>query len=474
MRALALGRGVAGKREAGAPVFTMHGDGMVRACRANGGAPDFTAFVVANDGARSDGAEGEIELHGGAVAGPRFKGDGALSAAPRPAVAPVFLAAGPALAGARDTRCPGRAEGGELAGIGRHIAEAHEAGEHGEVADEQPSERRAGTVDEDVKGEREGQEHTQRGTGKILPDGGAEKEEEDRVSNADTPPPVVETPAGGEEYRLRGEAERREPRGEGEAVVRDGEQGGRGGGPFFDETGAGESEVGPAGIGGPDAPAEVNEPGGERKSHEEGTHDIAEGKQRVLGEAGEGEECGLAGEGGSGEEGGGGVLPRPFGGEEGGRENREGDEVGEGEAHAGECPGGKEYPGPREQAAGVGDGEEFPEEDGEGEPRDEVEKWIRVDDPSGLAGTEEPCEGGREDAAGAVAKVVHRTRECGVAQRRVVGDLRVVESVVAAVVAVHENGQLAEGGDLQLVVGRVELDERREAVNGVPEASDQT
>ena len=169
-----------------------------------------------------------------------------------------------------------------------------------------------------------------------------------------------------------------------------------------------------------------------------------------------------------------GVLPRPFGGEEGGRENREGDEVGEGEAHAGECPGGKEYPGPREQAAGVGDGEEFPEEDGEGEPRDEVEKWIRVDDPSGLAGTEEPCEGGREDAAGAVAKVVHRTRECGVAQRRVVGDLRVVESVVAAVVAVDEDGQFAEGGDLQIVVGCVELDERREAVNGVPEASDQT
>ncbi|MCX6940465.1 MAG: hypothetical protein NTX09_06975, partial [Verrucomicrobia bacterium] len=112
-------------------------------------------------------------------------------------------------------------------------------------------------MDEDVKGEREGQEHTQRGTGKILPDGGAEKEEEDRVSDADTPPAVVETPAGGEEDRLRGEAEGREPRGEGEAAVRDREQGGRGGGPFFDETGAGESEVGPAGIGGADAPAEV-------------------------------------------------------------------------------------------------------------------------------------------------------------------------------------------------------------------------
>ena len=88
MRALALGRGVAGKREAGAPVFTTYGDGMVRACRANGGAPDFTAFVVANNGARSDGAEGEIELHGGAVAGPRFKGDGALSAAPTIGCAP--------------------------------------------------------------------------------------------------------------------------------------------------------------------------------------------------------------------------------------------------------------------------------------------------------------------------------------------------------------------------------------------------
>ena len=194
----------------------------------------------------------------------------------------------------------------------------------------------------------------------------------------------------------------------------------------------------------------------------------------MLGEAGEGEECGLAGEGGSSEEGGGGVLTRPFGGADGGRENREGDEVGEGEAHAGEGPGGKEHPGPREEAAGVGDGEEFPEEDGEGEPRDEVEEWIRVDDPSGLAGTEEPREHGRENAARTVAEVVHRTREFGVAQRRVVGDLRVVESIVAAVVAVHENGQFAEGGDLQFVVGRVELDERCEAVDGVPEAGDQT
>ena len=30
----------------------------------------------------------------------------------------------------------------------------------------------------------------------------------------------------------------------------------------------------------------------------------------------------------------------------------------------------------------------------------------------------------------------------------------------------------AESGDLQVVVGRVELDERREAVNGVPKAGD--
>src|SRR6266542_788089 len=51
-----------------------------------------------------------------------------------------------------------------------------------------------------------------------------------------------------------------------------------------------------------------------------------------------------------------------------------------------------------------------------------------------------------------------------------VGDLRVIEAVVAAALAIDEDRHRAERLDLRIVVGGVELEEPGEPVDRVPEA----
>src|ERR1019366_3479393 len=54
-----------------------------------------------------------------------------------------------------------------------------------------------------------------------------------------------------------------------------------------------------------------------------------------------------------------------------------------------------------------------------------------------------------------------------------IGDLRVIKPVVAPGVAIDKHRAFAKGRDLYIIVGRIQLEKRREAVDRVPEARDQ-
>ncbi len=96
-----------------------------------------------------------------------------------------------------------------------------------------------------------------------------------------------------------------------------------------------------------------------------------------------------------------------------------------------------------------------------------------MDDPGRVSQGDHPRQERRENPARAVGDAVHRPRELRGGQRGVVGDLRVIEAVVAAALAVDEDRHLAERLDLRVVVGGVELEEFGEPVDRVPEPRDE-
>ena len=156
---------------------------------------------------------------------------------------------------------------------------------------------------------------------------------------------------------------------------------------------------------------------------------------------------------------------------EGAGEDRERDEVGQSQAHAAHGAAREQHARPGEPASPVPNGQQTPEQCREQEPESRVEERVDVDNPRWAAQSNHVGKGRCENPSGAIGRTPQGARQLRRCQRRVVGDSCVGQAVVATFfVDIHR--QRLERIDLSILVGGVELDERRESKYRVPELTE--
>ena len=149
------------------------------------------------------------------------------------------------------------------------------------------------------------------------------------------------------------------------------------------------------------------------------------------------------------------------------------DEISQRQAHAPDSAARKEHARPREPASRVAHGKQTPKQRRQHKPRKNVQNRVDVNDPRRPAQREHIRESWCKNAPRAIGRTVQRPRQFRRPERRMVGNLRVVETVVATV-AVHEHRVRLERFDLSFVVRRVEHDERGEPEHRMPKLGNES
>src|SRR5262249_59681177 len=167
---------------------------------------------------------------------------------------------------------------------------------------------------------------------------------------------------------------------------------------------------------------------------------------------GEGQEGGRRGQSGGGEACERSPTSASFDKENRGREDGEGDQIREREAHAFEGAGAEENSEPGEPVPAVSHRKQPPENQGQREPGGYVDDGVGVHDPGGPSERGGPRDPRSEDPAPAISESIDRRAELLRGERGVVGDLGVEEAVVPAGVPIDVDRQLPERRDLGPVV----------------------
>src|SRR5262249_52335825 len=157
----------------------------------------------------------------------------------------------------------------------------------------------------------------------------------------------------------------------------------------------------------PDAKVDVRNPERQRRGRGDPRQDVAPRDPRALEHSGQRQERGLASEAGGGQACQRSPTSASFGKENPGREDGEGDQIREREAHAFEGAGAEENSEPGEPAPAVSHRKQPPENQGQREPGGYVDDGVGVHDPGGPSERGGPRDPRSEDPAPAISQSIH-------------------------------------------------------------------